>query len=72
LSDPYQITLGIGTPSTIGRFITFGLTSQMSLGVLYATLPERHLRSATLNERHLRSADLPERKLRSATLEERP
>ena len=40
MADNYQITLGLGTPANIGRFVLYGLT-QKQVAALYVSLHER-------------------------------
>jgi hypothetical protein len=61
MSDSYQITLGLGTPASVPRFIRFGLAYGVSAAIIEGTLYDRPI-----------DLTLPDRDFGSGTLYDRP
>ena len=69
MSDSYMISLGIGSPASIPRFVLFGL-SQRITGTVDLSLEDRHITGLTLPDRPL-SLTLPKRHIADLTLKDR-
>ncbi len=68
MSDSYQITLGLGTPSSISRLTLFGLATSF-LGLIIGTLYDRPIALSLPDREHL-TTTLYDRPI-SVTLEDR-